>query len=324
MVGSAIKKYASQKNLTVKNGVAYGIYNGYFIVLSDGYNLKRVGFSVRFENESTKNAFENMLSQKNIRKQYKINSFDISNSYVDIVFTDNIGAMKRISSFIDMFTAQLSAYAVSGEVVCAHCGQAFEASYQSSSAVPVLLDGKVYHMHSYCIEQFNETVEAENREEKKNGSVFTGTIGALIGGILGSIPWAIAYYLGWFVGWLGFLIGLAAKKGYEILNGKSSRIKGIVVVLVTILCVVLAEFVTALIGIKIELANDPELSLYAFTFSDIIEIFFSLVEESSEYRGAVISDLVLGLIFAMLGIGSLARSIFIKTSDNNGKVIRLD
>lgn len=320
MVGSAIKKFAKENNLTVKNGVAFGSYKGYLISMSDGYSLKTLSICVNLTDNSAKAEIEKMLSDKSVLKQYSINQAVVSASSVDISFNDTIGTMKRVVGFLDMLTQKLASSFISNEPVCANCGSILN----TAEAVPVLVDGKFCCMHSACIAKFNEINEQITEEEKQNGSVLTGAVGALLGGIIGAIPWAIAYYFGWFVGWLGFLIGLAAKKGYELFKGKNSQAKGIVIIIVTVICVALAEIVACIAMLGIEISKDPELSQYGLTLSQIIGTFFSIAAEDSELRADIIFDFVIGLVFAALGMGQTAKDIFRKASGKSGMAIRLD
>lgn len=321
MVGSAIKKFAGSNDLTIKNGVAFGYYKGYFITLSDGYGIKSASICVNLQGSPVKAEIASLFSNNNYKKQYRVAGSNVTDDYIDISFTDNgFNTMKRIGSFLEMFVHELSVREVSNLIVCPGCGQQF----YDNTAVPVLINGRVQFMHNSCVETYNENVSIANAEAKKEGSVLTGAVGAIIGGLVGSIPWAIAYYFGWFVGWLGFLIGIAAKKGYELLHGKASKAKGIIIILVTAVCVVLAELVTNFIGLKIGIANDPELAAYSLTTSEILNIFFRLITEDAELKRQIVADVVLGFIFAGLGIGSVARDIFKETDKDNGKVIRLD
>lgn len=179
-------------------------------------------------------------------------------------------------------------------------------------------------MHESCIAHLNEEAGIQHEEAKTTGSVLTGTVGALLGGIIGSIPWAIAYYFGWFVGWLGFLIGIAAKKGYELLKGKETRVKSVILVVVTIISVILVEFVAGIISWNIEFANDPELASYGLSFSQIASLFIEASIYDAEMRGALIGNFILSLIFAGLGIYSTVFDVFKKTGKNSGSAIRLD
>lgn len=68
-------------------------------------------------------------------------------------------------------------------------------------------------------------------EEKQLGK---GIIGAILGSMVGSIVWAVAYYMGWFFAVIGMLIGIGAKKGYELLGGKKCKAKVVVILIATV------------------------------------------------------------------------------------------
>lgn len=319
MVGMATKKYAQDNNLTVKNGVAYGSFGGYTITLNDGSGWRTVTFAAQFDVSEKVDAISAMLGDKAFKKQYKIGGFAFAPYGVTINFANNTSQFKRITEFLDAFTQKLSSLGIRGDV-CAHCGQPFD----TACAVPVLLNDVVFNMHEGCIDRANEENALKKEEAKTSGSVLTGVFGAILGGLVGSIPWAIASYLGWFVGWLGFLIGIAAKKGYEILKGKETRAKGIIVVAVTVVCVIIAELLTSIIGVYIGFSNDPEMASYGLSFTDVAVWFLNLTVFEPEVRNSVLANLGLGLLFMSLGIYSTARDMFRKTGKKSGVAIRLD
>lgn len=60
MVGKGIKKYANEKGLTVKNGLAYGVYHGFMITLNEGSGWKALSVAVSFNDE---NSVKNILKR---------------------------------------------------------------------------------------------------------------------------------------------------------------------------------------------------------------------------------------------------------------------
>ena len=315
MVGSAIKKYAKENNWQIKNGVAFGVYRGYMMSMQEGGGWKSLGIAARLEGEpALKSAYE-LLNDREIMKEYRISNSTVSPSAVNVTFIDNPGTMKKIVEFIDRFCDGLDSFGAKGANYCSSCGLEL-----NGMGVPALMNDTVYLLHEGCMQSDDEQLNFAKEEMKKEGSAVTGTIGAFLGAIVGAIPWAVAYYFGWFVGWLGFLIGLAAKKGYELLKGKESRVKGVAVILATILGVFLAESAAIIVNIGVVWAEEGD----AFNVLDVIYTYFYMLMYEPEIQSLVLQDVLLGLVFAGLGIWSTIREIFKSTGKNADRFIRLD
>ncbi len=315
MVGSAIKKYAKEKNWQIKNGVVFGIYRGYMMSMQEGGGWKSLSIAARLENEEAlKSAYE-LLNDPNIMKDYRISGSTVSPSAVNVTFVDNPGTMKRIIEFVDCFCDGLDSFGVKGAGFCSSCGLEL-----SGAGIPAMMNDTVYLLHEGCMHRDNEQLNIAKEEMKKEGSAFTGTVGAFIGAIVGAIPWAVAYYLGWFVGWLGFLIGIAAKKGYELLNGKESRAKGVAVIIATIIGVIVAESAAIMVYLGVTWAQEG----YTFSVLDVVLTYFYTLVTNSQALIETLADIALGLVFAAVGISSTLREIFKATGKNADRFIRLD
>lgn len=315
MVGTGIKKYAKENNWQIKNGVAFGVYRGYMMSMQEGAGWKSLSIAARLEGETALNSAYELLNDSDIMKDYRISGSNVSPSAVNITFIDNPGTMKKIVEFMECFCDGLDSFGAKGVNYCSSCGIEL-----NGMGVPSLMNDTVYLLHEGCLHRDDEQLSIAKEEMKKEGSVVTGTIGAFLGAIVGAIPWAVAYYFGWFVGWLGFLIGLAAKKGYELLKGKESRMKGVAVILATILGVFLAESAALIVNIGVIWAEDGD----AFSILDVIYTYFYMLVNEPEIRTLVIKDVLFGLVFAGLGIWSTIREIFKSTGKNADRFIRLD
>lgn len=320
MIGNGLKKYAAQKNFEGNNGVAYGVYNGYLVTLKEGLGYKSMTFAVAFQEESTMMAIRSILEDKALQKHYRLNGFAITGSHIEVRLVDQWGTMKRLDEFLDFFVEQLTARSIQGVGVCSVCGL----TMNESQGNRVLLNGSVLQMHKSCMEQTMNDREEFRTEVQKTGSVALGSIGATLGAVIGSIPWIIAYYFGWFVGWLGFLIGIAAKKGYELFRGKETKTKGIVIILVVVLTVVFAEFVTYMIAFHFEILADPELLDMSLNLFDMAQAIVWTFLEDAAFRSATLMDIALGWLFAGLGVFSTLREIFSEASALEQKILPLD
>ena len=118
-----------------------------------------------------------------------------------------------------------------------------------------------------------------------------GLVGALLGGLVGAIPWAIVSSLGWFVAWLGYVIAIAASKGYDLMKVKV----GIKKIWFVGIAVVVGVFAGQIMSDMLSIAFDKEIS-WAFS-----QIFAYYAENFGEYLSLNAVNLVLGLLFAALG-----------------------
>ena len=140
----------------------------------------------------------------------------------------------------------------------------------------------------------------------KNRSYLLGLVGALLGALIGAIPWAVVYSFGWFVGWLGFLIGFCAAAGYRILRGKSGWLAILIIVFAIIFGVAAGQTMGDFIDIGKYISRGE---LDGFTYSDIPRLYFFLLANDSEALSSTLVNLVLGLLFAFLGVWRMIASM---------------
>ena len=155
-----------------------------------------------------------------------------------------------------------------------------------------------------------ENIEQEPIKNQK-GSYITGIIGALIGGAIASIPWILTYsFANMIVAVLATLIAGGAFLGYKIFKGKIG--KGLPAI-ITIVSVIVITVVTLVICPMILLAKEGlEVNRYNF----------QMLYSASEMRAAIIQDLIMSLLFTVLGIAAVVRSISIqiKNGTSEGKL----
>ena len=315
MVGSGIKKFAKEKGWQVKEGVAFGVYRGYLMSMEEGNGSKSLSVTARLESDTAMKSAYDLLNDKEIQKNYRINNSTISQSAVTIVFLDNPGTMKRIVEFIDCFCDGLDSFGAKGIEYCSSCGLEL-----NGAGIPALMNGAVYMLHEGCLNRDDEQMNYAKEEKQKQGSVASGTVGAFLGAVVGSIPWAVASYFGWFVGWFGFFIGVASKKGYELFKGKETKAKGIAIIVSTILCVILAESVAIMVSLGVAWWQQGEV----FSILDVILTYIYALINDSEFLTSVLGNIALGLVFAALGTWSTISEIFRATSKKADRFIRLD
>lgn len=320
MVGSAIKKFAAENGMAINKGVAFGTYHGYMTALEDSMGYKLLSFAVRFEDENALNALLGFLNDPAIKRQYRISEVFAAANSVRITFIDNPGTMKRLVEAANIICDKMVSLGGIGVTHCSSCQEEI-----NGNGVPAVMNGMVFFMHEDCLEKEAEYLTSIHEETKQKGSVLTGSIGALLGALIGAIPWALAYAAGWFVALIGFVIGFLAKKGYELFNGKESRAKGIVILLVTIIGVGVGTFGGVVWGVHQAWSSDPEMAMFGFTLADEISIITEMLAEN--YNGVLtdlLLDAIMGLLFAFLGIYSTVLSIFKSTSKKTNTLTKLN
>ena len=161
--------------------------------------------------------------------------------------------------------------------------------------------------------QNTQEKEAIKEPKKKKGSYITGTIGAILGGLVASIPWILTYsFANMIIAALAILIAGGAYLGYKIFKGRIG--KGFPVIL-TIVSLLIVTIVTTVICTLILIAK----SGYNVTFYNLESLYVS--ENRANVGRAIIQDLIISLIFTIIGIAAIVRSIWIQikngaTSEN--------
>lgn len=300
MVGSGLKKFAAENGMKIAHGVAYGNLQGFAATMTEGSNVKILTLATRFRSEEQKNLLLQAVNTVNIARTYRVQNLEVGLRTIHIVFTDTIGTMKKIRAFVDWFMPLLSQHGATLANVCAECDM------EITSGRWVLINGIAYHMHDACAQKVSREIAEENtrQHEEATGSYLTGAVGALIGALLGAIVWAIVLGMGYVASLVGFLIGWLAEKGYNLLKGKQGKAKVVILILAVIFGVLMGNFVSdafALFG----MINSGE--IIGYSVGDIPRIIFMLLIEDSEYLLATLGNVLIGLLFAGLGVFSLLR-----------------
>ena len=122
------------------------------------------------------------------------------------------------------------------------------------------------------------------------------------------------------VGWLGALIGFGVVKGYEKFGGKIKKPIIPVFALIIIVCVVFAQFLGDAIQLGYYINNGE---LYG-SLSDIPEYIKILLTEEPEYQTTVVKNIIIGLLFAGLGVYGIFRSLINQVKSHSKSVADLD
>lgn len=297
MIGSGLKKLAQENGMKVAHGVAYGSLQGYAATLCEGSGYKQIVFSTQV---SAPDALLNEVNQVKIQRIYRVQSLNVAADTIQIVFVDNPGTMKKIREFVEWFIPLLRKYGATGANICGECGG------ETTNGRWMLINGVACCMHDACAQKVRREV-AESEEVQKlerTGSYASGTVGAFLGSVLGAVVWAIVLSLGYMASLVGLLIGWLSEKGYNLLKGKQGKGKIAILIIAIIFGVLLGTFAADAFTI-IGMINDG--SLYGLSYLDIPVFIVMLMVEDSEYLIGTLGNIVLGLVFAALGVYSLLK-----------------
>ena len=292
MVGPALKKYAKENGLTVASGLCYGVLHGFQISATDGNNIKTFIINTKFPDVEKLNALQATLNGTNIQKQYSVGQVSFVPDGVVVVFADMPGAMKKIRAFMDWFLPLLAEAEAFGADICPACGVSMNGSgvWKNASGV-----ARCYH--SACADRLAREIAAENEETQlqDTGTYASGAVGALVGALLGGVIWGLVLFSGWVIGVLGALIAFLAEKGYNLLHGRQD--KGKIVIL--IVAVVIGVIFGTMVGTTLECVDALNEITDQWGVSELVEVM-RFVLADGEAQGAIISNLLQGLLFAAL------------------------
>lgn len=294
MIGSGLKKLAKENGMQVSKGVAYGSYQGFAATFSEGSGYKRVDFATRFADPVQKTAFMDAVNGAGVQRAYRVQNLGIGDRRIQVIFTDSPGTMKKIQAFLDWFVPLLRQYGASAVNACSHCGS------DVTTGKWILMDGTAYFMHDSCAQNLASQIDAGNarRKEEDTGSYISGTLGALLGAAVGAVLWAVILVAGYVASLAGLAIGFLSQKGYDLLKGKQGKGK-VAILIIAILFGVILGTVGGYVGMYlVEFGGD-----YGFG-----EIVYAAVGDLLADPTAMLGNLLMGLLFAALGVYALLRN----------------
>lgn len=316
MIGSGLKKLAQENGMKVAKGVAYGSLQGFAATLSEGSGYKRIVFATKFTDVAQKDQLLNEANQVNIQRTYRVQELNVAPNAVQVTFQDTVGTMKKIGEFLGWFIPLLRKYGATPANVCTECG------CEITDGRWLLVNETAFYVHAACAERLKREIadEEQAQKEQRKGSYGMGALGAFLGSTIGAVVWAIVLNMGYVASLVGLLIGWLAEKGYTLLKGKQGKGKIAILILAIVFGVVLGTVASdcfTLVG----MINSGEMGGY-ITYGDIPALILYMLVMDSEYLTATLGNLVMGLLFAGLGVYSLLRKTNQEVADT--KIIDLE
>lgn len=299
MIGSGFKKLAKENSMKVFNGVAYGNLRGFAATFSEGSGYKQIIITTKFADPALLSQLQEQLNQRNITREFRVQKLDFTPNGICIVFMDNPGTLKKMVSFLDWFMPMLPNYGAWGIDTCIECGG------QLTGGCWKLIDGVAFHMHESCAEKIRRDIDEEEqtKQQADHGSYIKGFLGAILGAVLGAIVWALVLKVGYVASVVGLLIGWLAEKGYNLLRGKQGKGKIAILIFAIIFGVLLGTFAADAFTLA-QMIQSGE--LIGWTMGDIPHLILLLLGDS-EYLLPTLGNVLMGLLFAALGVFGLLR-----------------
>lgn len=341
MIGSGLKKYANEMNLTVENGVAYGWLKNCYVAFSEGAGYKRLSIYIGCHHapdepqalaegqtpehlQAADKVADLILEKAGDPKKYRLMTNNKGmhavvmaqgGSVVHVNFFDNPGTLKCVRAFVEEVLPLVAPLTTPKE--CEKCGEPLDSASQ-----PVRLsDCSVVPLHSHCIDSISSALNRSNDEEKKVFPLLP-ILGALIGALLGAAAWAVLGIVGYIASLIGLLIAFLASKGYDLMGGKPGAMKLITLIVCVVLAVVVGNVAVSIYSIHEgyqKAVQDLKPWEVAMPEGEFIAEMLPVLFEDSEFVEPFVKDTLLGLLFAGLGcFGTLRLST--KNPEGAGKI----
>ena len=314
---SALKRFAAENGMKMAKGCAYGELGGFLVSLFNENNFRSMyinyaaGADVPEENEKRARLDAFLASAK---AQGNVLSYNVLNDGVQMSFRANGKGMASLRALLPQLLGALAQEGFIGTACCSRCGGAADGTEKI-----VLQNGRAQLMHEACITALaDEQREAVQQQSHSGNNYWMGLLGAVLGTLVGLIPWVLLARAGYFASIAGFLIGLCAKKGYELFRGKLGRPKLVVLIVCSVLGVVLAQYVDVLIELIIGLDG------YFFSFGEMIVLTAQFILTVPEVLTPFLINLVLGLVFALAGLWGVFAQTKQEVDMASGKMTVLD
>lgn len=289
-----VKQFAAQSGLTVdeKSGLAYGLYNGYFILIQQYPNTDArhsITLWAKPGNVPPAQPTSDYLNQCTSKFEYlqtaSYNGVKIVAEMQGIGFSWGKNYVPCMQDFLNDITGYCSG---NGFLPCCEgCNTEYGLNlYQ--------LDGAPHMFCSSCYTNVTSQLQ-QNAVKKKaegHGNVLGGIIGALLGSLIGVVVWVLIYQLGYISVLGGLAMIFCTLKGYELLCGKLTKPGIVISCVISILMLFVAEY--ACLAIEITKAYSD------FSFMDSCQLVPLFMKEP-EVSNAVTMDLFVGFIFMVVG-----------------------
>ncbi|MCM1125751.1 MAG: hypothetical protein NC429_04695 [Lachnospiraceae bacterium] len=291
-----VKKFALASGLTVeeKAGIAYGNFNGYFIVIhQDPATPARhtIQLWVKPGSMTPVPAVVDFVNQCPDKFRY-LNTASYSGTKIIAEFWGT--GFKWGSEYtpcIESFLKELTSYCQSNQLIpcCESCGGDLGLSlYQIEAGEHVLCSSCYANTADRIHQRMNQEAQ------KGNGNIIGGIAGALLGSLIGVILWVLVYQLGYISALVGAVMVICSLKGYEMLGGRLNILGIVISCVVSALMLLFAE--QACLAIDLYRALDGMVSIFG-SFASVPSLLLS----EPEILTPVVFELIMGYVLMAVG-----------------------
>ncbi len=145
----------------------------------------------------------------------------------------------------------------------------------------------------------------------ENNSYIKGILGGIIGGLIATIPWILMYVYGnMIVQILSVVVAIGVLKGYQMFHGKVNEKLPIFIAIISILSITIATVLIIPILLLIKENIPVSMKMLQYLFS------------REEFISALTKDYAISLLFTILGISGVIRSVKKQIDDGETENIK--
>ena len=284
--------YCEEKKLMVDGNNAYGIIDNYEVNVvyrvMDNVAPVLVHISFYASNEDKRIMVNQIREQKIKFLQVGTDPYGLSIGLND--FT--VGAlMKRLDNIITTVLSVVKSNNGKNISYCPLCGE--ELSEESKI---YNVDGLRFKLDSKCVSDINAVIEEENKDfDQAPNNYGKGLAGILLGALVGVISYIIFFMLGFISAISAFISIMLGTFLYKKFGGKPNMIMVIMGATVTLLSLVLTVFVLYILA-AIGFAYEAGVVMGGLDA-------FKMMMEVNEFSAEFISNLLMTILFTILGAG---------------------
>ncbi len=287
----------AEYGLTVNGNNAYGVVKCYEVNATvnqrDMYYPMTVHISCYATDAQRADISAALKNRKDIKGLKSVSDFGVTLRLTDITAGRLI---KRFPEIMNWILGMLEANGALGAQHCPHCGKQLGAGAQKCD-----VEGMTVTLDSDCVGAVNAAIDNRNADfAAAPNNYLRGFLGALIGGIVGAALVVVFYLLNF----VSVVSGIAAVALggflYQKFGGKPNKMMILIVAVTSLVFLIGALLITYIVAARIA-ADDA--GLYAMS---AIEVLKFVMENDPDFKSAFIYDLMLVIVFALLGVGVYA------------------
>lgn len=289
-----LERFTEQQGLTYdsKTKVMYGLYKGYKIEVKEDIQKYRYYFNIPMKSAdfiqgNNINGFiQNLLQDEKLIKRavYEGYSLKLEVTMSRVAKNNN----NRLMNLLDQIV--IFARDNSYDSCCEVCGEDISIS-------AYLINDSTFYGCEDCYNKTISNLDAHQTHAKsKKGSFVTGIVGALLGSLIGVALWVTVYAIGYIAAICGIVLAVCAIKGYELFGGKLDLLGIISTMLITIIMVYIATYLSYGYSIYDTFRDTEEIDIFT-----AIRSVRDFITDYPEIQTSFYTDLAKGYLFTVIG-----------------------